>query len=280
MTDSEMQLLQKLNSNVDSFESYFEDEADRPVITTSQTKTSVGKSKGNPSYSAQFDVSVFKKYFTVVTATGVYTAVAASAINAGLKNSLPVFLFGQSDFKAGYANLKKIYPVNSNWVAGKPFIYGAGTSEVTPAMDVTVLAQLIQGDMVFPFTSALPGAGTTSLALVIVRCTQVAYGTLLESLSSDRFVLNMVRYVIPDVTLIAQYSNQIGIFRQSLFGRGTTDYLSPNSSKKPEQQQSGIIDIPLKKGFDKESALGMYTNYDAIELSWSIFVWSVKKMTA
>jgi hypothetical protein len=108
----------------------------------------------------------------------------------------------------------------------------------------------------------------------------VAYATLLTALSSDRFVLNMIRYVIPDTTLIAQYSNNIGLFRQSLFGKFNSDYMSPNSFKKPEQQQNGLIDIPLKKGIDKETSMGMYINYTCIELSWSIFVWTVKKLSA
>jgi|GEM_PF-1527455 hypothetical protein len=279
MTPAEKQLLEALETNVDSFDQYFdESNADAPVVTTRPTKTTMGKARGNPTFSAQFDISMYLKYFDNTTSGGAYAALAAASLPAALKTYLPVYLFGQSDFAAGYAAIKRAFPVTI-WTAGNPFIYGK-VSDISPALDSTVTAQLVLGDMVFPFTSALPGTGHTTLGLVIVRCTQVAYATLLTALSSDRFVLNMIRYVIPDTTLIAQYSNNIGLFRQSLFGKFNSDYMSPNSFKKPEQQQNGLIDIPLKKGIDKETSMGMYINYTCIELSWSIFVWTVKKLSA
>lgn len=279
MTQAEKELLRQLETNVDSFEDFFEnDDADAPVISKRPLPGSarLSNAKGNPAFSAQFDVTILLKYFTFNT--GAYTAIGASALNAALKNKLPVYIFGQSDFASGFINLRRTFPLTT-WIHGRPFIYGRDIpSELT--LDATVTGTLQLGDLVIPFTSALPGAGTTTLALAIVRCTQVAYGTLLNALSSDRFVMNMIRYVIPDITTITQYSNNIGYFTQSLFGKFHGDYTSPNSFKKPEQQQNGLIDIPLKVGIDKQKALAMYVNYDCVELSWSIFVWTVKKVEA
>jgi hypothetical protein len=277
MTRAEQALRQELNNSVDSLEQYFENNADAPVITQRPSGAKLAAVKGNPQFSAQFDVSFSLLYFTVVTATGVYTKIAAAGLNAALQTQLPMYLFGNSDFASGFANIRKQFPLNT-WVHGRPGIFGKDDfSEY--AFDATVTATLIPGDLVIPFTSALPGAGTTTVGLSVVRCSQVSYGTLLDALNSDRFVMNMIRYNIPDVTKIGQYTNNIGMFNLSLFGKFGTDYISPNSYKKPEQQQNGFIDIPLKMGIAKQDSLGMYINYDCINITWSVFVWTVRKVT-
>lgn len=279
LTQAEAQLMQALETHADAYDSYFdEDAADAPVISRRPAASGVAltKTKGNPTFSAQFDITAALQFYTLTG--GAYTKIAGSSLSATLKTALPMFLFGWNDFKVGFAKLRNQFPVNV-WVYGIPFIYGARTpSEL--ALDTTVTANLNNGDLVVPFTSALPGAGTTSLALVVIHCTQVAYGTLLESLVSDRFVMNMIRYVVADETAasLAQYANNIGIFKQSLFGKFNSDFVSPNSFKKPEQQQKNLIDIPLKKGINKEVALASYINYDAITFTWSTFVWTVKKL--
>jgi hypothetical protein len=283
MNQAEQELSRLLEADADSFDDYFEEDgADAPLISKRagnrrQGALKMSKAKGNPTFSAQFDLSILLKYYTVVTATGVYTSIAAAALNAGLKNRLPVYIFGNSDSQSGFPNIRQYFPLNA-WVHGRPGIYGKSDFREY-LFDATVTADLQIGDLVIPFTSALPGAGTTTLGLVIVRCTQVAYGSLLAALQSDRFVMNMIRYVIPNTALIAQYSNNIGVFKQSLYGKSDYDFVSPNSHKKPEQMQNGLIDIPLKQGIDKGIALGQWVNYDCIEQSWSIFVWSTSKIS-
>jgi hypothetical protein len=273
-----MQKLRKKSANFDSFESYFE-HADAPIVASlsgdQKSQTSVMESKGNPAFTAQFDTQIFIKYYTLNG--GVYTPIAPAALNPALKNKLPVFLFGNADYAAGFTKMKAQYPL-VNWVYGTPGTFGR--DYFTPyAFDANVLADLQGGDMVMPFTSPLPGAGTTTLALVIVRCTQVAYASLLESISSDRFVMNMIRYVLPDLTQLAQYSQQLGVYYQSLFGKFDSDTLSPNSYKKPEQLQNGIIDIPLKRGIAKQDCLASYLIYTNVETDLSFFVYSVDKVT-
>lgn len=279
MTSAEQQMLKALQTNVDSFDSYWEDEsADAPVISKKPGGVKMGTTKGNPSFAAQFDVTTYLKFFTLTG--GAYTLIAASALSATLKTKLPMFLFSYNDYKAGYAKLIQTFPVTV-WSYSIPFIYGK--DEISSlALDSTVTAELQAGDLVIPFTSSLPGAGTTTLGLVIVRCTQVAFGTLLESLASDRFVLNQIRYVVPDetATSLAQYAQNIGMFKQSLFGKFDSDYVSPNSNKVPEQQQKNLIDIPLKIPVDKQRGLATYINYDVSYISWSIFVWAVRKLDA
>jgi hypothetical protein len=280
LSAQEKSLMNQLRAKSSSFESYFE-HADAPAVPSSSgpvgSSSEVLQSKGNPVFTAQFDVQVFLKYFTVVTATGVFTEVAAADLNAALKNKLPAFLFGNADFAAGFAKMQASYPL-TGWVYGIPGIYGKDLFTYL-AFDTTVTAYLQKGDLVIPYTSALPGAGTTTVGLVIIRCTQVAYGALLNSISSDRFVMNMIRYVLPDLTQLAQYSQQVGIYYQSLFGKFDSDTLSPNSYKKPEQLQNGIIDIPLKRGIAKQDSIATYINYTCTEIDLSFFVYSVDKLT-
>jgi len=59
---------------------------------------------------------------------------------------------------------------------------------------------------------------------------------------------------------------------------GNSDFVSPTSFKMPEQFQPGIIDVPIKKGIDKQVALASYVNYDAISVQWSLFVEYVEKL--
>lgn len=280
LTRAEQDLMRDLQMSVDSFDDMFEDEsADAPVISKKPGIAKMGKTKGNPSFSAQFDITTYLKYYTLTG--GAYTEIAASALSANLKTQLPMFLFMYNDYRAGFSKLRQSFPVASDWSYSIPFIHGR--DEITSlALDSAVTSDLQNGDLVIPFTSALPGAGTTTLACVIVRCTQVAVGTLLESLASDRFVLNQIRYVVPDETStsLAQYAQNIGIFKQSLFGKFDSDYLSPNSHKVPAQQQKNLIDIPLKIGIDKQRGLATYINYDVTYISWSMFVWTVRKLSA
>ncbi len=294
MTPHEAQLIHALEANADAFDSYFDDSADQPPVSSSRVRNnnvSLVKSKGNPTFAAQFDMKFTINYFSV--AAGVFTPITPINLIAAapsLAGNLPVFLFGWNDFKAGYPKMKSAYPVNT-WTYGRPFIYGydntmdvlatlAGGIGLFFPIDLNAQAVLQQGDVVIPFTAVV--AGTQYVALVDINCPQVAYGTLLESLVSDRFVLNMIRYVVPDSspTSLNQYSNQIGIFSQSLFGKFNSDFISPNSFKMPTQLQNNLIDIPLKRGIDKSQFIATYLNPLCTTMTWSTFVWTVSKHSA
>jgi len=132
--------------------------------------------------------------------------------------------------------------------------------------------------LIIPFYS--DQGATTYCAFVIVRCTQVGYGTLLDALNSDRFIMNLLRYVMSDTSAVglAQYNNNVAIVKQSLFGKFDQDWVSPTSFKMPEQFQTGIIDIPIEKGVDKQVELATYVNYDAVTVQWSLFVNYLEKL--
>lgn len=271
---SSANLMRALAARANSFEQH----ADAPAAVN-PAATRLAPAPGNPSFAAQFDVQFKLKYFSV--AAGVYTNVTAAALLAAeptLATQLPVFLFGNSDYSGGFAKLKAQFPL-SGWNYGTSFVYGKDYPwSIYGEFDATVEAHLSNGDLVSVFDSS-PGA-TDYVAIAIIHCTQVGYGTLLDALNSDMFTLNTVRYIMSDTTAVglAQYNNNINIMKQSLFGKFDSDFVSPNSFKIPEQQQNGIIDIPLIKGIDKQVALATYINYDAVDVQWSLFVRSVNKL--
>lgn len=272
MTRAQKQMLALMDNNVDAYA-----EGDAPVVQP--VGASLGRGRNNPNFSATLQLSLLKYYFTVVTATGVYTEVAAAALDADLKNNLPFFVFGNADYAGGYSKAVSVYPVNANWVFIGSFIYGKDSiPDSVDELDSTVTAKLERGDQLQLYTSAQPGAGTTSLAVLIIRSSQVAMGTLLDSLNSDMFTLNEIRYAIPDSTKIAQFNNQIALFKQTNFGKFNGDYVDPNTFKDPYQQQTNIINVPLKYPIDKNKIIILDTDFDCINISWGIFISVVSRL--
>lgn len=244
-----------------------------------QANSSLGQGVGNPNFVAQFDISFLLQYYTV--AGGAYTKITPAALliaQPTLATKLPAFLFGNSDFAAGFATLKQRFPL-AVWTYDSPFVYGNGyQGTIFGVLDATIKAQLAFGDLVIPVYAVL--GGVNYLGITIVRCGQVGYGTLLAANNSDAFRTNLIRYNVPDstATSLAQYANKIFTYRQSLFGKAENDSWSPNSFKIPEQQQANIVDVPAKTFVTKEAALGTYINYAVESVEWNIFVGEVVKV--
>jgi hypothetical protein len=277
MRRGERQLQSALYNNVDAFERNNADD-----LPMSQTVLQPGMA--NPDYDAEFDINIITKYFTV--SAGAYTLrtaayILANAAVLATTAALAFFLFGQTDFWGGYKKIKSQFAL-AVWTYNNPFIYGPGSYPATAfgVLDATALAQLQLGDIVLPFSSVQGGVNYT--AIVILRCTNVAHGTLLAAISSDTFIVNRIRYIQNDTSAagLSQYGNAIYWFRQSLFGRFDQDSITPNSQKPPYQYQNGIIDVGLTKTITKEIAFGCALNYDAVDLQWSVFVKQVNKLPA
>lgn len=273
-------LSQMLAHNVNSFEA---SHADAPIVSPNPG-TQLAAASGNPQFTAQFDVNFTLLYATLNTGTGAFTLRDAAymlANAASLATKLPFFLFGNSDFSGGFARLRSAFPLQV-WQYGTPFVYGTQATPTVAGAQLTstITDLLVPGDLVMPFTAVV--GGVTYTAYSIIRCTQVAYGTLLAALSSDTFKITMIRYILPDTTstYLRQYANNINIFDQSLFGKFDSDFVSPNSFKLPEQMQDGVIDVPLIQGVDKQISLACLQNYDAVSIQWSIFATAVTKIRA
>jgi hypothetical protein len=295
MTSAERALQERMASQYDSyddaFESMFEaDNADAPMIAPAQGKrlgSAIGRSKEQPVFAAQFDMSILPLLYDVTIATGAFVKIASAALPATLKTKVPAVLFGWADYASGFAYGRQKLPLTGGWAYKDVFTYGKDEPSTIADLAATynvpfpaaVSSQLQIGDVVIAL-EYVSGGATDNYAFVVHRCQNVAYGSLLESLASDRFGINQIRYNIPDTTKVAQFSNKLVLLRQSLFGRDTADSINPSAFKKPEQFQNGIVDIGLKKGIDKETSIGTYVNYDVEQIDLSIYVWKTKKLLA
>jgi hypothetical protein len=254
---------------LNSFEREF-NTADPTGRSRNPSAISIAPQPGGDFFVDQFTVSVLTYYFTVVT--GTYTNVAASAIAASLKTKLAAFIFGHSDFAAGFAKAQSLLPVNI-WSYEAPQVYkGVGSvSTSLGTLDSNARAFLLLGDVIQPFTASTAGPVYTT-ALVVMRLQNGFYSNMLDSLASDLFSINKLRYQLADNTLVSQFSNPIQLINQSLFGAAKTDNVTPTSYKQPQQFQAGIIDIGISQEFNKAIGWGIYTNYNCVEYQLDFFV--------
>jgi len=277
LTQSQMALRNRLRGRVDGFENA---DGDLPMQSSGASAV-IQASAGQASFDAQFDIQILVRYFSV--AVGVFTARSAAYMLANAADvcttaALGFFLFGNIDFSGGYKKARASAPL-TNWAYNNPFTFGNGyPSTQYGVLDATAQAVLQVGDVVIPHY--VSNGGVTYVALVIVRCTNVAYATLLAASNSDSFVLNKVRYIQNDTSAagLAQYANAINWIKLSLFGKADTDSITPNSQKQPNQFQAGIVDVDILKAITKEIAFWSYINYDATDLQWSIYVKTINKL--
>lgn len=280
-------------------------------LTSKGTGTSLMPQSGNPLFRSQIDIEILTAYtaydIDLDTGTNLFKFVDISSpieqtpaqIPSNLKNKLMFCLFGNADFQSGYARVKESTPL-TNWVYGEPVaVRGKDLSHILPVNvgGIAVeshpfLSRAVNegiasiGDVVIPMYLQVdvPVVGGTTatmyIAEVVIKCTSVAYATLLAATNSDRFTINMVRYTIPDDTKISQYSNQIVPIRQSLFGKLSSDKVSANIGTNPKNYQNNIVDIGIIKPIDKETSLSCYINYDVEKIVWSLFIETTQKITA
>lgn len=256
--------------------------SNRVELNAESNPLRVTQVQGNPPFEAQFDVQIIVKYFT--ENAGVYTTRTAAYVlanAAALATKLSAFMFGQSDLSAGFKKSIQQFPVTGGWAYGNPFVYGRDVATCAfSALDATVTAQLEIGDVCIPFTAT--DGGADYLGLVIMRCPQVGYAKLVDSLSSDRFWINNVRYVLTDTSAagLLQYDNSLKVQKQSLFGLFNENEVSPTAYKQPQQFQAGIIDVPIDQGVDKNVTVGTYINYDSVAQKLSFFVRNFDRLQA
>lgn len=275
LTRGQRMLRRALQNNVDAYEN-----ADAIPMNSTGANAVISEA-GQPSFNAQFDIQIMIRYFSVLAGAFTLRSAAYMLANAAAlctTAALGFFLFGQADFQGGYRKVRASAPL-ANWTYNNPFIYGNGyPSTQYGELDATAIAQLQVGDLVIPHYAA--NGGINYVALVIVRCTNAAYGQLLASTSSDSFILNKIRYFQNDTSAagLLQYANAINWIKLSLFGKADTDNISPNSQKNPQQFQAGIVDVDIQKSVFKEIIFWSYLNYDAVDLQWSLYVKTVNKL--
>lgn len=261
MTEHERNLLEQLG-DADSLEL-------APGISRSSKHLALQNIVGNPINVAQFNIQFIVQYIDVTGAA----KIAPAAVPAAGQTLNRVIVFGAADFSGGYGKALSFIP-DAVWALTEYGIYGKDNLASFTALLIPILQR---GDMVFTETVTI--AANVYTRNTIVRCPQVAYGTLLDAVVSDTFILNMIRYRV-DPTQLSQLQNQIIVGKQSIFGKTLDDKVDPGTYVTGQTFNQNIADIPIDLGIDKHLFLATYIDYDVIEFSWVITVKEVKKLKA
>ena len=122
---------------------------------------------------------------------------------------------------------------------------------------------------------------------ILVSCPQTPYPQLLDSTITDNFKASKIRYSLTEVggNAVAQYSQPVTIWRTTMFGRNTSDTLDLTTYRKPNDFQSGIVDVEGSINIDKEMALThLIINNPTVGVdfgfNWSMFVEKYYRQTA
>lgn len=234
----------------------------------------------NPPSKATYQKQVLTYYFT--EAAGTYTPTTAAAVAAAqptLAVALPIFLYCNIDFNAGYPTFLGQLPI-TGWTYNAPVVFGKTVrpGDNNGVWDTNVTSLLRRGDVVFVYTATLGGVDYTRIQ--VVRVTNTPYSALLEATNSNIFGINMVRMVAADSTAaqLAQFANSILLGDLTMFGMFTKDTVDPETYKNPEQQQENIIDVYYDFRVSKQKGMGMYINYDVVNFRMNFFVSYAEKI--
>jgi hypothetical protein len=187
-------------------------------------------------------------------------AIQVTRLTADITEDLPYVIFGKSFIQAGYG---EILSVPSGVTLSVK--YGI-TQNLTDTIGNYQKVQLVYND----------GANTDIVEIVSKGAS--SYPALLEALASDVFSVSNLRQSISPATSTSQFSTNLAVVSKSIFGKSSTNQLNVDSYKKPEQFQSGIIDIPLSANIDKETAfVGALIQTAGIAVTNSFTVTRIKK---
>ncbi len=187
-------------------------------------------------------------------------AIQTKRLTANIAEELPYVLFGFAFLASGYSEV-------INLPSGVTCTVKAGLVQNTTDDAGTYKKVLLT------YTS---GANVDTVE--ITSKASSAYPTLLANMASDVFTISKVRQSISPATETSQFATQLAVVNKSIFGKAESNDINLDSYKKPEQFQSGIIDIGLNCSLDKESAfVGSLIAVAGITVTNSFSVSRIKK---
>lgn len=231
---------------------------------------------GNPLTKTEISLQITTQFFQ----GGGVGIIAPAALPVQLQTSLPVFIFGLTDYYGGYLRSLQLVPLVQPWVQNAPvgdqFI---GIWNVTRMGTMTGLLPQ-SGDMVFSYTAFLPPFAPADFYAcdMIIRCTNLSYGTFLNSFVSDLITIDTIRYIVP-IANVNQLINPIIFGTQTLFGKVKSDNIDPRMYITSKDFQQQIADIPINLPIDKTLMIGFQIDVFCQQLSWVLFVKKVESLT-
>lgn len=242
-----------------------------PVVTDKKL-SNIQPGLFTPKSKAQIQFNIVSQFYS--EAADVYTIVASGAVPAGLQQALPYFLFANIDLASGYAQLRAQYPLTA-WAYNAPVVVGKDYPFAQWGQwDATVMNNLRNGDIVFPYT-AISG-GTNYMALVIVRASDVPYAALVQATNSATFDVGLLRNTV-NVGQEAQFANRFLTSRGTEFGMFTTNPLNPEGYINPEQNRPNIVDIDLGFSVDRYNGLSSLRDHGVNSIRLNFFINQVRR---
>lgn len=161
--------------------------------------------------------------------------------SANIAETLPVVLFDPQDAANGYrAIVSGLLPAGTVLTSVR---YGENLSQPNALR--------------FTYTKGV------DVDTIDVTCPQYPYPALLNSAITDLLRLSKIRYSISDTAQLSQFSNGHAIVQRTMFGKKSENALSIGAYKRPDQFQTGIIDVDGVFELDKETGILLSINASA-----------------
>jgi hypothetical protein len=257
-----------------------------PLADVKNAMGEIAYSAGNPLTKTEITLQITLEYYDFTAAAPILPA----ALSPDLQKSLPVFLFGLTDYYGGYkknrllAGMPLINPVG-RWILADYLILAAyqttlgivGYNCVNTGI-VGMFNPIDPGDLIMVFNGIQLSNAHNIVALLKVHCNNVAYGTFLNSFVSDLITINTLRLIVP-IANINQYLNALTFGYQTLFGKTFADSVDPRMYITSTDFQQQICDIPINLPIDKAVMLGYQLNYNCQNMSIVLFVEKIEPLT-
>jgi hypothetical protein len=243
-----------------------------PLTDVRKAMGSIAYVAGNPLTKTEITLQISARFFDNGNAP-----VAPGALPANLQATLPIYLFGLTDFYGGFFKSTILLPPTGDWLLlSQGQVAPMGIIGRDISLNAVIRNDFVYGDLYLYFlgNQFLPNYFQCE---VCVHCNNVAYGTFLNSFVSDLITINTLRLIVP-IANINQYLNVLIFAYQTLFGKTFSDSVDPRMYITSTDFQQQICDIPINLPIDKAVMLMYRLNYNT-DMSVVLFVEKVEPLT-
>jgi hypothetical protein len=253
--------------------------SDIPLQNIRNAMKNVRYLTGNPLTKTTVKLDISIHYLNTVTGL----LVAPAALPVDLQTQLPLFLFGLTDYYGGNLESSKLLTVFGNWhsystVDTAPsgiFNYSIFWGDIAPF--IFPFTEFIEsGDLIRLYTSN--SGGVDYIAMVLIHCSETAYGTFLTSFVSELITVSILRYVVP-IANVNQFNNSLVFGYKEFLGKTASDSIDPHQYISNTDFQQQICDIPINLPIDKSLFIVTPINFDCTNLSFMLFIEKVEALT-
>lgn len=227
---------------------------------------SIQYAKGNPLTKTEISIQI-----RTIFIDNLGNVLAPAALLPAEQLSIPIFIFGLTDFYAAFLKSRILSPINGAWVQAAA-LNSFGIVGLNVFLAPIFAAE--NGDLYLSYTSNV----SVNTANVIIHCNNVAYGTFLNSFVSDLITIDTIRNIIP-IANVNQFVNPLIFGYQTLFGKTYSDSIDPRNYITSRDFQQQISDIPINLPIDKNIMLAFQLDVFCQLYSMILFVEKVEPLT-